>query len=1175
LSTGEQLILTHSQSGEVVVEVADLASSNKKSVICVLHVDDDPSLLEITKLMLLDLDSSFEIDGACCVDEAFGKLAVGHYDVVVSDFEMPQKNGLQFLKELREKNNKIPFILFTGKGREEVAIKALNFGADAYHNKLGSPETVYGELTHSIKLIVERNKTKKALREQDIMFTKLAAQTPGMLFQFLRRPDGTFCVPFTSDGIYDIFGCSPQDVQKDFSPIAKVMVPEDLEKVIRSIEHSAAHLSLWQCEYRVQLPGQKIRWLWGQSAPERLEDGSILWSGYNTDITERKNAEEKLRGTFDVLERVGEGIGAGLAVIGKDYRVVWANKRLMDLGVAPNKKCYQTFNRSETICPDCGVKKIFEENVPLDVHEYKTVNAQGETIWVELRVTPLKDNDGNVTAALELVVAITERKKAEDELSDKDKRFRAIFDKSFQFALLLDTNGNVLEMNELCYTVHGPLAKVSLGKPFWEATWWNKFPDVAEKTKLAIQSCQVGKIVHDEVKFIDKDFQIHHGISIFSPITDENGKLLYISVVGLDISERKQAEAALQKSEERFRQVSENAEEWLWEVDSNGLYTYSSSVVEKLLGYKPEEIVGKKHFYDLFLTDEQEELKKAALQAFASKNSFSGFLNRNMHKNGNIVWLSTSGVPILNEKGNLLGYRGLDIDLTERRKADEVIRASEEKHRKLYEESLDAIFLADAETGIMIDCNRAALELVGREKSEIIGQHQRILHPTHEIEGDSARVFKQHQKQSGVSEGQVITKTGEIKDISIKSSHVVVGDRKVLQGVFRDVTESKKAQNALLVSEEKYRETIQNANIGVVAYRSDGEITILNPTMQKMTGYTIEEIPSLSEWFGKLYPNEVERQKIKDKWFKKLTEVGEVKEGQATIITKQGEERIFVFDGFRLHSGDFIAFTRDITELKKTEAHRKVLERKIDEYSKHLKCMVDLRTVQLKDTNERLVKSERLAAIGELAGMVGHDLRNPLAGIKNAVYFLKKKGKTISEAQAKEMLETIDKALEHSDKIINDLLDYAREMHLELTKYAAHTLVDEALRMIQVPNRIQIVNHVDEETWIWVNADKMMRVFINLIKNAIDAMPQKGTLRISSCQTKECAEIVFADAGTGIPTETLHKLFMPLFTTKAQGMGFGLAICKRIIEAHGGTINVKTELNKGTTFTVTLPLKPK
>ncbi len=125
-----------------------------------MHVDDDPSFQEITRLMLLDLDSSFEFDCACCVDEGFMKLSNGHYDVVVCDYEMPQKDGLQFLKELREAKNDIPFILFTGKGREEVAIQALNLGADGYYNKHGSPETVYEELAHGIQQAMGNAKTK-------------------------------------------------------------------------------------------------------------------------------------------------------------------------------------------------------------------------------------------------------------------------------------------------------------------------------------------------------------------------------------------------------------------------------------------------------------------------------------------------------------------------------------------------------------------------------------------------------------------------------------------------------------------------------------------------------------------------------------------------------------------------------------------------------------------------------------------------------------------------------------------------------------------------------------------------------------------------------------------------------------------------------------------------------
>ncbi|MEA3459351.1 MAG: GAF domain-containing protein, partial [Chloroflexota bacterium] len=138
-------------------------------------------------------------------------------------------------------------------------------------------------------------------------------------------------------------------------------------------------------------------------------------------------------------------------------------------------------------------------------------------------------------------------------------------------------------------------------------------------------------------------------------------------------TERRRAEEALRESEERFQQVAENAQEWIWEVDTHGLYTYASPIVEEIFGYKPEEVVGEKHFYDLFHPEDREELKKAAFEAFAQKQPFRRFINRNVRKDGETVWLSTSGVPILGEKGNLLGYRGADINITERKRAEENI----------------------------------------------------------------------------------------------------------------------------------------------------------------------------------------------------------------------------------------------------------------------------------------------------------------------------------------------------------------------------------------------------------------------------------------------------------------------------------------------------------------------
>jgi PAS domain S-box-containing protein len=753
------------------------------------------------------------------------------------------------------------------------------------------------------------------------------------------------------------------------------------------------------------------------------------------------------------------------------------------------------------------------------------------------------------------------------------------------------------------------------------------------------------------------------------------------------------------------------------------------------------------------------------------------------------------------------------------------IQDREGNYRKLFDESLDAIFVADAETGIIVDCNPAASKLVGREKSELVGQHQSIIHPKEQIEGEFTRGFKQHLKDpTKTFETQVMRKTGEIRDAAVKAAILELNGKKLMQGTFRDITEEKlseqrlkeaekryhalfdqaplgvlvidpetaafvefndiahlqlgysreefgklavydieaeesadevrshtaemvregggefetehrtkngdirnvlvttrtfelagrtflhsvfhditeirKVQKALMESETQYRQLVELAQEGIWALDNNFNTVFVNPHMAQMLGYTESEIIGKS-LFDFLFKADVEqatqylsqfkqgmkgnfeyefmrkdgsrvntsiaaaqirddegsclgtlalvsditlRKKMENElrqetekletitesigagltitskdyrilWTNKVMKqsrgIPDI-EGRACYATYNYLDNVCpecgvkkVFEGKEFDSREYSVFDREkgetvwlqliatpikdksgnvtsalelvlpITERKMMEQSLKDSEAKLAEYSQKLEKLVEERTEQLQQTQAKLVKSERLAAIGELAGMVGHDLRNPLTGIKNAAYYLKKNGVACSEGQAKEMLEIIDRCINHSNKIINDLLDYSREIHLDLTEYAPRSLFDDALRMIQVPDRIQIVNHVLGETQIRVDTDKMMRVFINLITNAIDAMPEKGTLKITSRQTGGKVEIAFADTGMGIPEETLSRIFSPLFTTKAQGMGFGLAICKRIVEAHGGTIGVETAVNKGTTFTITLPVKPK
>jgi PAS domain S-box-containing protein len=226
-----------------------------------------------------------------------------------------------------------------------------------------------------------------------------------------------------------------------------------------------------------------------------------------------------------------------------------------------------------------------------------------------------------------------------------------------------------------------------------------------------------------------------------------------------------------------------------------------------------------------------------------------------------------------------------------------------------------------------------------------------------------------------------------------------------------------------------------------------------------------------------------------------------------------------------------------------------------------------------KQMQARLIKSERMAAIGELAGMVGHDLRNPLQGILAAAYALKVRLRTSTDEKIRTMLEIVEKDVAYANEIASDLLEYSGEVRLELTYIDQRSLIEDALTSLRLPENIHISNLTGDEPKLRVDATKLKRVYLNLIKNAVEAMPAGGKLTITGEESEGKLRVHFADTGEGMTEEVMEKLWVPLFTTKAKGMGFGLPICKRIVEAHRGTILAESTLGKGSTFTVSLPIK--
>lgn len=233
---------------------------------------------------------------------------------------------------------------------------------------------------------------------------------------------------------------------------------------------------------------------------------------------------------------------------------------------------------------------------------------------------------------------------------------------------------------------------------------------------------------------------------------------------------------------------------------------------------------------------------------------------------------------------------------------------------------------------------------------------------------------------------------------------------------------------------------------------------------------------------------------------------------------------------------------------------------------------------ELREAQDQLVRSERLAAIGQLAGGVGHELRNPLGAIKNAIYYIKgrlaKSGFAEKEPRVMEFLGIVDDEVGASDKIINDLLGFSRVSKPTVAPTPVRGLIEQVLSKVPVPENIELnVDIGPAATEIAVDADQIQQVLTNVIINAVQAMPEGGRLTISTRERNGFLELAVTDTGSGIAEENRGKIFEPLFTTRAKGIGLGLAVSKSIIDRHGGQIEVRSAVGKGTTFIIRLPLE--
>jgi len=510
----------------------------------------------------------------------------------------------------------------------------------------------------------------------------------------------------------------------------------------------------------------------------------------------------------------------------------------------------------------------------------------------------------------------------------------------------------------------------------------------------------------------------------------------------------------------------------------------------------------------------------------------------------------------------------LEIEIAERTKAEEALKESEKRLNSSQEIAHLGSWELDLATN-RLSWSDEVYRIFGLKPQEFGATYEAFLdavHPDDRPAVDAAYSSSLLESRDSYEiEHRVVRKsTGEIRTVQEKCNHIRDDYGRVVRsvGMVHDITERKKAEEELVQSEKKYRRLYETSQDGIIARDLQGRMIDCNQAYTKMVGYSKEELKHLAvqQLLTEKYREQRERVN------REVLETGVSAFFEREYRRKDGVVFPASVRTWRLtdEQGKILglwSLIRDVTEQKE-------LQRKLELQAENLEKLVDERTKQLKD-------AERLAGIGQTAGMVGHDIRNPLQSIVGDIYLINSELKALPEGEEKksiqESIQSIEKCVDYVNKIVVDLQDYARPIS-PVSEETDLIEVFEDLLKNDIPKGIKASFKIEKDVKrIMADPSVLKRILGNLVMNAVQAMPQGGKLDMHA--RKESGDVVLTvqDTGEGIPEDVRPRLFTPLFTTRSKGQGFGLAVVKRMTEALGGTVTFESQVGKGTKFIVRLP----
>lgn len=1015
------------------------------------------------------------------------------------------------------------------------------------------------EILGATREITERKKAEEALRQSEQRYRLLAENMKDIIW----TRDMDLKLTYTSPSVLEMSGYSVEEVmsmslEESLTPASLELIRPVLDKALAAGEKGQGDLP------EVVVLDVELTHKDGSITPVEmkvnlLRDSAGHPTGYlgvTRDITERKKAEEALRESQEELQAIFDNARDGIALFDLEGRLLKVNKRVLEVGgYTTDEISGKTFDLLEMFTPE-SIERMFTakdmilsgKEVP--VFECEACTKSGRKLNLEIHVSPffLK---GKRLGSVSIMRDITERKKAEDALKESEARFRTVFEGTGLGIALVDFNGKTLSVN--------PAFEHMLGynmEEFAEIASSLKYlnpEDSMVDAELYLETVK-GKREHYTVdkRYIRKDGGVIWGRQNLSIVRDASGKAKYFVAMIEDITERKRMEEALRQSEERYRELVENANDIIYTHDLASNFTSINKAGEQVTGYRRDEVLAMN--ISRILTPESLELARQMTAHKISEGGKTQYELEIVTKGGSRVLLEVS-TKLIYQSGKPVGVQGIARDITERKKMEEELRRLSDAVRM----STDSIVIADL-GGNIVDANEATLKIQrASSKSDLIGLKSSDFIAPEEQEkalGDLSRVIE----EGHVNDVQyhILTRDGRRVLVETNASIMkgISGEAIGVVAVTRDITERRKMEEALKKSEHNYRVLFESTIDSMLVFGVETmKVVIANQAALRLLGFDrVEDIIGANP-LDLIHPDErdrISRIIMENGFGRGLDEIREFR-----AITRDGRQIWVSAIGTRIEyegkMADLIS-AREITERKRMEEERQKME-------------------------EQLRLASRLATVGELAAGVGHELNNPIAAIQGFAQFLTAR-KDLDESVRKD-LDTIYRESQRAAKITQNLLSFARrhepEKHLISLNEALEKTMELRAHTMKLNNIELVVELAPDLPKTLADFHQMQQVFINIINNAEQAMVEahgKGRLIVKTRKSGNMIQISFADNGPGISEENIQRIFDPFFTTKevGKGTGLGLSICYGLVEAHGGRIYARSKLGQGATFVVEIPI---